>query len=59
LTISIGLTDTDYHPRTYAGFVRRIRDRSRPVHTREEGTDVLKVILAAYRSAREKQEITL
>ncbi|GAB2858202.1 hypothetical protein GCM10027176_70860 [Actinoallomurus bryophytorum] len=59
MTISIGLIGTDHHPRTYAGFVRGIRDRSRPVHTHEEGTDVLKIILAAYRSAREKQEIKL
>jgi predicted dehydrogenase len=49
----------DSTPAVCADFVRRIRDRSRPVHTHEEGTDVLKVILAAYRSAREKQEINL
>ena len=49
----------DSIPAVCADFVRRIRDRSRPVHTHEEGTDVLKVILAAYRSAREKQEINL
>jgi predicted dehydrogenase len=49
----------DSVPAVCADFVRRIRDRSRPVHTHEEGTDVLKVILAAYRSAREKQEINL
>lgn len=49
----------DSIPAVCADFVRRIRDRSRPVHTHEEGTDVLKVILAAYRSAQEKQEINL
>jgi predicted dehydrogenase len=49
----------DSVPAVCADFVRRIRDRSRPVHTHEEGTDVLKVILAAYRSAQEKREIGL
>lgn len=49
----------DSVPAVCADFVRRIRDGSRPVHTGEEGTDVLKVILAAYESAKEKREITL
>ncbi|MET9240813.1 Gfo/Idh/MocA family oxidoreductase [Nonomuraea sp. NPDC003709] len=49
----------DSIPAVCADFVRRIRAGSRPVHTHEEGTDVLKVILAAYRSAQEKREITL
>ncbi|AWS45079.1 Gfo/Idh/MocA family protein [Streptosporangium sp. 'caverna'] len=49
----------DSIPAVCADFVRRIGDRSRPVHTHEEGTDVLKIILAAYRSAQEKREISL
>ena len=49
----------DSVPAVCADFVRRIRDRSRPVHNHEEGTDVLKIILAAYRSAQEKREISL
>jgi predicted dehydrogenase len=56
---TVGFPVVDSIPAVCADFVRRIRDRSRPVHTHEEGTDVLKVILAAYRSAREKQEINL
>ncbi|MCL2551594.1 MAG: Gfo/Idh/MocA family oxidoreductase [Actinomycetia bacterium] len=49
----------DSVPAVCADFVRRIHSRSRPVHTHEEGTDVLKVILAAYRSAQDKREIAL
>lgn len=49
----------DSVPAVCAGFVGRIRDGSRPVHTHEEGTDVLKVILAAYLSAQQKREINL
>lgn len=49
----------DSVPAVCADFVSRIRGRSRPVHTHEEGTDVLKVILGAYRSAHGKQEIAL
>jgi predicted dehydrogenase len=49
----------DATPAVCADFVRRIRDRSRPVHTHEEGTDVLKIILGAYRSAAERREISL
>lgn len=50
---------TDAIPAVCADFVARIRDGSRPVHTHEEGTDVLKVIRAAYQSARQKREIDL
>jgi predicted dehydrogenase len=57
--IEVAFAAVDSVPAVCADFVRRIRDRSRPVHTHEEGTDVLKVILAAYRSAREKREISL
>ncbi|SEG68753.1 Predicted dehydrogenase [Actinacidiphila yanglinensis] len=49
----------DSVPAVCADFVARVRDRARPVHTHEEGTDVLKVILAAYRSAQEQREIGL
>lgn len=49
----------DATPAAVADFVRRVRDGARPVHTHEEGTDVLKIILGAYRSARERREITL
>jgi predicted dehydrogenase len=50
---------TDSVPAVCADFVRRVRDGARPVHTHEEGTDVLKVILAAYLSAQQKREISL
>lgn len=50
---------TDSVPAVCADFVRRIRDGVRPVHTHEEGTDVLKVILAAYLSAQQRREISL
>jgi predicted dehydrogenase len=49
----------DATPAVCADFVRRIRERTRPVHTHEEGTDVLKIILGAYRSAQERREISL
>lgn len=49
----------DATPAVCADFVRRLRNRARPVHTHEEGTDVLKIILGAYRSAQEKREISL
>jgi len=49
----------DATPAAVADFVRRIREGSRPVHTHDEGTDVLKIILGAYRSAAERREITL
>ena len=54
-----GVTAAEYPrldsvPAVCADFAARIRDGSRPVHTHEEGTDVLKVILAAYRSAQEE-----
>jgi predicted dehydrogenase len=59
-----GATTTEFPavdsvPAVCADFVHRIREHLRPVHTHEEGTDVLEVILAAYRSAREKREIGL
>jgi predicted dehydrogenase len=57
--VKAGFPAPDSVPAVCGDFVRRIRDGSRPVHTHEEGIDVLKVILAAYRSAREKREITL
>jgi predicted dehydrogenase len=50
---------TDSVPAVCADFVGRIRDGVRPVHTHEEGTDVLKVILAAYLSAQQRREINL
>jgi predicted dehydrogenase len=50
---------TDSIPAVCADFVARMRDGSRPVHTHEEGTDVLKVIRAAYLSAQRKREIDL
>ncbi|MFF3468460.1 Gfo/Idh/MocA family protein [Streptomyces sp. NPDC002619] len=56
---TVSFPAVDSIPAVCADFVRRIRDGERPVHTHEEGTDVLKVILAAYRSAREKREIGL
>lgn len=37
----------------------RTRDGPRPAHPHEEGTDVLKNILAAHRSAHERREIGL
>ena len=49
----------DSIPAVCADFVGRLRDRVRPVHTHEEGTDVLKVILAAYQSAQRKVEVGL
>jgi predicted dehydrogenase len=63
MTVSIGLigcgNNSRSHLRGFADFTARIRDGSRPVHTHEEGTDVLKVIRAAYLSARRKREIDL
>lgn len=47
----------DSVPAVCADFTARIRDGIRPVHTEQEGTDVLKLILAAYRSAREQRTI--
>jgi predicted dehydrogenase len=42
-----------------ADFVACIRDRRRPIHNEVEGTDVLEVILAAYRSAEDRRVVTL
>jgi predicted dehydrogenase len=49
----------DSVPAVCADFTARIRDGVRPVHTEQEGTDVLKVILAAYRSAKERRTVAL
>jgi predicted dehydrogenase len=49
----------DSVPAVCADFTARIRDGVRPVHTEQEGTDVLKVILAAYRSAQERRTVAL
>jgi predicted dehydrogenase len=49
----------DSVPAVCADFTARIRDGVRPVHTEQEGTDVLKVILAAYRSAKEGRTVAL
>ncbi|MBD0737356.1 Gfo/Idh/MocA family protein [Streptomyces sp. CBMA29] len=49
----------DSVPAVCADFTARIRDGVRPVHTEDEGTDVLKVILAAYASARDKRTVAL
>jgi predicted dehydrogenase len=49
----------DSVPAICADFTARIRDKVRPVHTEREGTDVLKVILAAYRSAQEQRTVAL
>ncbi|MFJ9033095.1 Gfo/Idh/MocA family protein [Streptomyces sp. NPDC102274] len=58
-TTMIDCAVIDSHAAVCTDFIHRIRDRTRPVHTHEEGTDVLKVILAAYQSAQQKQEISL
>jgi predicted dehydrogenase len=49
----------DSVPAVCADFTARIRDGVRPVHTEQEGTDVLKVILAAYSSAKEQRTVAL
>jgi predicted dehydrogenase len=42
-----------------ADFVACVRDGKRPVNTEEEGLNVLRMILGAYRSAEEKRIVTL
>lgn len=42
-----------------ADFAACIREQRRPIHTEVEGTDVLEVILAAYRSAETRQVVAL
>jgi predicted dehydrogenase len=42
-----------------AHFAECIRDERRPMQTQAEGTDVLKVILGAYRSAAEGRVVSL
>ncbi|MQA24461.1 MAG: gfo/Idh/MocA family oxidoreductase [Micromonosporaceae bacterium] len=49
----------DTHPAVCADFAARIRDGARPLHTEREGTDVLEVILAAYRSAAERRTVAV
>ncbi|WP_419998716.1 Gfo/Idh/MocA family protein [Streptomyces boninensis] len=49
----------DSIPAVCADFAARIEDGVRPLHTEAEGTEVLKVILGAYRSAAQKREIAL
>jgi hypothetical protein len=59
MTMSIGLFGRCDISRAHLRGHRSIPERAEPVHTHEEGTDVLTIILAAHRSAHEKREIAL
>lgn len=51
--------ETDTTAAEIAAFADCLRDGTRPLHGVREGTDVLEVILAAYRAAEERQVIAL
>jgi predicted dehydrogenase len=53
------LAEVDTFAAEVADFVACVREGRRPLNTEEEGIAVLKVILAAYRSAEEKRVIAL
>lgn len=57
--VKIELSDVDTFKAEIADFVACLREQRRPINTEAEGTDVLKVILGAYRSAEEKRTISL
>ncbi|MEW2523075.1 Gfo/Idh/MocA family protein [Actinacidiphila alni] len=49
----------DSVPAVCADFTARLTAGVRPPHTEQEGTDVLKVILAAYESARDRRTVAV
>jgi predicted dehydrogenase len=51
--------ETDTTASEIAAFADCLRDGTRPLHGVQEGTDVLNVILAAYRAAEERRVIAL
>jgi predicted dehydrogenase len=53
------LGEADTFAAEVADFVACVRDGRRPLHTEDEGIAVLKVILAAYRSAEERRVVAL
>lgn len=46
-------------PAAVEAFVECVREGTRPINTEDEGIDVLKVILAAYKSAEERRVVAL
>ncbi|KIF78228.1 hypothetical protein QR77_39485 [Streptomyces sp. 150FB] len=59
MTVSIGLFGRCNIPRAHLRGYRSVPERAEPGHTHGEGTDVLKIILAAHRAAHETREIAL
>jgi predicted dehydrogenase len=57
--VTTHLGDLDGFAAEVADFVACVREGRRPLNTEEEGIAVLKVILAAYRSAEEKRVVAL
>jgi len=57
--VTIALPETDNMSANIADFIACVRDGKRPVNTEREGIDVLKVILAAYESAKDGKLVAL
>ncbi|MEV6109563.1 Gfo/Idh/MocA family oxidoreductase [Streptomyces sp. NPDC051940] len=56
---AVDFPPVDAVPAVCADFAARLTSGERPPHTEAEGADVLRMILAAYRSAAEEREVAL
>ena len=58
-TTTLDFPPVDAFAAEIADFITCVREGRRPINTEEEGVHVLKVILGAYESVKEKRVVTL